>query len=96
LAAFSDRWWHQCQRLWLACRRLLEQASQALATPMTTVASAEMAANGLQAVLEAVPDLGQTGGKLRSQTEQAIVALSNRFSGIYTVNRGGSRARPPT
>jgi methyl-accepting chemotaxis protein len=69
-------------------RRLLEQAaSQALghAQRQFQVASAETAANGLQAVcLEAVPIWAKQVESSRSQTEQAIVALSNRFSGIYT------------
>jgi methyl-accepting chemotaxis protein len=69
-------------------RRLLEQAaSQALdhAQRQFQVASVETVANGLQAVcLEAVPIWAKQVESSRSQTEQAIVALSNRFSGIYT------------
>jgi methyl-accepting chemotaxis protein len=69
-------------------RRLIEQAaSQALghAQQQFQVASAEMAASGLQALcLEAVPIWAKQVESSRSQTEQAIVALSNRFSGIYT------------
>jgi methyl-accepting chemotaxis protein len=69
-------------------RRLLEQAaSQALghAQRQFQFARAETAANGLQAVcLEAVPIWAKQVESSRSQTEQAIVALSNRFSGIYT------------
>lgn len=69
-------------------RNLLEQAgAQALASSQThhLAASAEAAANGLQAVcLEAVPIWARQVESSRSQTEQAIVALTERFSGIYS------------
>jgi len=69
-------------------RRLLDQAlSQALADAQLQhqAASAEAAASGLQAVcLEAVPIWAKQVESSRHQTEQAIVALANRFSGIYT------------
>jgi methyl-accepting chemotaxis protein len=75
---------------WIARRhrRLLDQAlSQALADAQLQhqAASAEAAASGLQAVcLEAVPIWAKQVESSRHQTEQAIVALANRFSGIYT------------
>jgi methyl-accepting chemotaxis protein len=69
-------------------RRLLVQAaSQALghAQRQFQVASAETAGNGLQVVcLEAMPIWAKQVESSRSQTEQAIVALSNRFSAIHT------------
>nr|WP_150782619.1 methyl-accepting chemotaxis protein [Pseudomonas fluorescens] len=47
-------------------------------------ASAAASANGLEAVcLEAVPIWAKQIESSRSQTEQAIIALSQRFSGIY-------------
>ena len=75
---------------WIARRhrRLLDQAlSQALADAQLQhqAASAEAAASGLQAVcLEAVPIWAKQVESSRHQTEQAIVALANRFSGIHS------------
>lgn len=69
-------------------RSLLEQSlAQALVSTQTRylAASAESAANGLEAVfLEAVPIWASQVENSRSQTEQAIVALTERFSGIYS------------
>lgn len=68
-------------------RSLLEQVRvQALAGSQThRAASAEAAANGLEAVcLEAVPIWAKQVESSRGQTEQAIVALTERFSGIYS------------
>ncbi|MDP3979551.1 MAG: methyl-accepting chemotaxis protein [Pseudomonas sp.] len=69
-------------------RSLLDQAlSQALTAAQLQhqTSSAEASANGLQAVcLEAVPIWAKQVESSRSQTEQAIVALSERFAGIYS------------
>jgi methyl-accepting chemotaxis protein len=75
---------------WIARRhrRLLDQAlSQALTAAQLQhqAASAEATANGLQAVcLEAVPIWAKQVESSRSQTERAIVALTERFAGIYS------------
>ena len=84
--------------VWMAHRHghLLEQTvSQAVdhAQRQFHLASAEMTAKGVQAVcLEAVPIWAKQVESSRSQTEQAIVALSNRFSGIYTKLEDAVRA----
>jgi methyl-accepting chemotaxis protein len=69
-------------------RRQLDQAlSQALADAQLQhqAASATASANGLQAVcLEAVPIWAKQVESSRRQTEQAVVALTERFSGIYS------------
>lgn len=75
---------------WIARRqrRLLDQAlsqAQTAAQLQHQAARAEAATSGLQAVcLEAVPIWAKQVESSRSQTEQAIVALANRFSGIYS------------
>ena len=75
--------------LWLVSsqRRQFEQAlSQAHASSLSQhqAASAAAASNGLEAVcLKAVPIWTKQIENARSQTEQAIVALTQRFSGIY-------------
>lgn len=75
--------------LWLVSRQreLFEQAlSQVHASSLSQhqAASAAAANNGLEAVcLEAVPIWSKQIENSRSQTEQAIVALTDRFSGIY-------------
>jgi methyl-accepting chemotaxis protein len=69
-------------------RKLFDQAlSHAHASSLSQhqAASAASAANGLEAVcLEAVPIWTKQIENSRSQTEQAIVTLSQRFSGIYS------------
>lgn len=76
--------------LWMVSnqRKLFEQAlSQvhAISLSQHQAASVAAASNGLEAVcLEAVPIWTKQIENSRSQTEQAIVALTNRFSGIYS------------
>lgn len=69
------------------CRLLEQTREQVLASSQAhyLLSSAEAAANGLQAVcLEAVPIWAKQVESSRCQTEQAIVALTERFSGIYS------------